>query len=710
MPGVEEDLAFVRAYHLDTDATIRVLVQRLTVAPDPAAASALHDRLRPFRAYHREHPFVTAPPDVLTGPIILGRQTSDNRPVGLTTEDLNLHGTVVGPSGSGKTTLLLTIARWLLTLRILLAVIDVKEDFGWLLREPDVMLIDEHTPWNFLTTPSFLTAAEHRAEVIDLFLARFYGAELQRQVLDDGWERAAQQGAFSLHEWHNAIINSGGKESPARAEARQSAARRLARFAHYRLFTTTTGIAWDDLLTRTFVVRTNAFDDLARFQFDLLCRYAFLRNRAARVNRLERVIVIDEGYELLSDHQDGIRSVETLPRLKQLAREFGIGVLTTTVTLRGTSDLAQASTHFLLALPPNNQDDASALVRMLGLDRAAAEHFRHRLHMGNALLRIGTWPDVIHLQVAPNTERKHPTPDDIAAARTRTNQLAPSIRTAAAREEDESTGWQPPAHTPTATASRDQPPREATSTPAIPVSSSAQQRTPNTSHNTLRPTPRQRIALNKHATVLLHDIGDYPYSLCSQAYRRCELLLAQGDRARGQGERLGLLCATRVTCGRGRGKTGVSLSLTAQGWEWLGRTPTKGLRGGSSVQHSFCVFELHRRIPGSLVEEYLGAKAVDLAIPFNADRHERLYRAISALTGNTPRLQDGDIIALEVEISSPARSAMRNAHKDAAAGVALTVLAVDDRQPERLALTLPSNATVLDVYALLDALRTTEES
>jgi hypothetical protein len=131
----------------------------------------------------------------------------------------------------------------------------------------------------------------------------------------------------------------------------------------------------------------------------------------------------------------------------------------------------------------------------------------------------------------------------------------------------------------------------------------------------------------------------------------------------------------------------------------------KGLRGGSSAQHSFCVFELSRRIPGSLVEEQLGPKSVDLAIPFNTDQHEPLYRAISALTGKTPRLKDGDVIAIEVEISQPSKTGLRNAVKNAAAGVALTVLAVDDRTPERLASLLPPNAMVVDVYALLDALR-----
>jgi hypothetical protein len=119
------------------------------------------------------------------------------------------------------------------------------------------------------------------------------------------------------------------------------------------------------------------------------------------------------------------------------------------------------------------------------------------------------------------------------------------------------------------------------------------------------------------------------------------------------------------------------------------------------------VFELSRRIPDSTIEEYLGSKPIDLCIPFNTATHELFYRAITLLTGKTPHLEDGDIIAVEVEISAP--RSVRNAVKNTALGVALTILAVADREPERLDLNLPPNAIVLDVYALLDTLRPTEE-
>src|SRR5205823_1212534 len=68
------------------------------------------------------------------------------------------------------------------------------------------------------------------------------------------------------------------------------------------------------------------------------------------------------------------------------------------------------------------------------------------------------------------------------------------------------------------------------------------------------------------------------------------------------------------------GKTGSALRLTPAGWQWLGRTPAKGTRGGDSVQHAFLVHELARRIPRSTIETL----SVDLVIPYNTADHAHL--------------------------------------------------------------------------------------
>jgi hypothetical protein len=327
-----------------------------------------------------------------------------------------------------------------------------------------------------------------------------------------------------------------------------------------------------------------------------------------------------------------------------------------------------------IALRPNPAE-ASRAAHALHLNEQQLQYVL-AMPMGTALGNFRRAPTNIILTIPHTTTEKEPAADMLLAARRRTE-------TFTATQTDQ---------TPPEPQQRDTAPRAiATATPTPPVLPPA---TP----------PQERVALGAHTARLLADVAEHPYTLCTPSYRRCHLRLSEGERAREQAQGLQFLRADRVTTGRGRGKTGISIHLTTAGWAWLGTTPTKGLRGGSSPQHSFCTFELARRIPEARIEEALGTgKSIDLCIPFSIDQHEHVYRAISALTGKTPHLREGEIIAIEIDLSL--KSARRNATKNAAAGIALTILAINHRTPEDLAHVLPPNATVVDVYALLDALK-----
>jgi len=693
-----ELLTFCQRHHLDDDRRIgaRLALIRAGNSTDAARAlTELRDIVQPYREFHREHPHVVVR-DGLDGPIVLGEQMADHRRIGLTTDDINLHGTIVGPSGSGKTTILLTIASYLLALAILLCVIDVKDDFGWLLRRPDVLLIDEHTRWNPLAPPPFLTAHEARNEVIDLLLARFYGAEHQRQLLHEAWEHASRLHAiFSLADLVDSLRELGTPREPAsRAEARRGCIARLRRFEDHALFTTRDdGIPWEVLLNRTFVVRSRAFDDLARFAYDLLARYAFLHDRHQRQRGLRRVLLIDESYQLLAANQDGIRAIEPLVTLKQLCREFGTGVITTTVTLDGLSTLSRASTHFHIALPPNNQEEAHAVIRVLGLEPDAAEHFLHRMQRGEGLLRIGSCPDVVHLRITPGMTNKHATPEEIAMARARTNQLArtprmvhllpaSSLETAAAKEEDEGTGQPTP--------SRESAPSSSPPSRVAPV---------------VEEIPsNKRVPLNTHCKVIMEDVGKYDLTLTTPCFHRCNLRPSEGERAKTTLTNVGFLESFKVRTGAGRGKTGSAMRLTPAGWTWLGKRPPKSTKGGDSIAHEFCVQHLSRLIPHSSIET-LGA---DLVIPYNGAIHVPLLRAIQIITARKIALNDGDVIALEVECSRPEITAPRNIARNA--GFALTIIAtLGETAYLQRTIGESDHLVIVDVLRLLDALRTTEE-
>lgn len=691
-----DPLAFIDAYHLaEHQPALNTSIALLRQASPSRLADSVRTRLAARVAshvrFHEDEPFVVAPPHVLNGPITLGEQVADSRRIGIETMDVVLHEQLVGPSGSGKTTALQLIANGCLREGLRIGGIDIKEDLGWLLRRDDVLLVDEHTRWNFLQPPWFLTPAEHRTEVIDLILARLFAAESKRAILDEGWIRASANHNFSIEDWISAIkAGATPRERASLAEARDGAVARLERFRDHALFTTHEGISWDDILRYSFIVRARGFDDIARLLFDLIARYWFLRNRSERRTAPNLVLLVDESYEVMSAHQNTIRAIETLPKLKQLAREFGIGVASTTVTLDGQSTLARASTHIHLALPPNNRAEARTLIDVLGLDGAKADYFLHRMTLGEGLLRIVSWPEVVHLRIPPGIPNKHATPEEIATARARTNQLvrtpsivhllpASSLATAAASEECESNGQPTPSHTPATSSS-----------PPSRVASVVENTAPN----------GRKIALNRHATSMMSDVAEHYLTLTTPCSGRCGLRLSEGDRAKTLLVNVGFLECHRVRTGRGRGKTGTALRLTPAGWKWLGRTPTRGTRGGDSVQHAFLVHELARRIPRSTIET-LGA---DLVIPYNATEHTQLRRALEELSARAIALNDGDLIALEIESTRPELTAPRNVKRDA--GFALTVIAtlgkIEELQ-QRIGET--DRVVIVDVLRLLDQLR-----
>ena len=95
----------------------------------------------------------------------------------------------------------------------------------------------------------------------------------------------------------------------------------------------------------------------------------------------------------------------------------------------------------------------------------------------------------------------------------------------------------------------------------------------------------RKVALNKHDAMLLEDVASHECTPTTAAYDRLGIHWTQGDRSKQRLLRLELLTAHRVITRAGRGGTSSVLRLTSAGWAWLGRTPPKGLRGGSSVQH-----------------------------------------------------------------------------------------------------------------------------
>lgn len=692
--GIDTVRAYVRAYALDAHVPrVRALLDRVERSGRERDLQELQDVITPYVTFHeREYPFVVAPRGALDGrPFVTPlRQAADGQRLTLDESELAAHVAVYGRSGGGKTTIVQQFAHAAYRSGISVVAIDGKDDARYFATMyPETIVIGPHTKIPFLEPPPWLSPAEARSLLIKPLKQTMWGGEGLAQVATESHERTfVNHVRPSLRDWcDEARAMTQRSDTYTRRDRCEGLAQRLHRCVEqYPGLGTPTGagIPLELLCTRPLLFSFGMHTEIEDYLTHWLLELRFGYNRAHNRRSLNTFVLLDESNLLV--HDKTIQEEAPLATLFPLLREFGISVGLTASNYRAVPATVRSSIFLQIATNLTDAREASEIARTFGCDQEQQQYHATRLGIGSAIARLGDrWKYPFIAQFDPLDYDKRVHPADWQAALERTNALARTERLAA---REESSGQQP---TPTT--------RSASASPPATLAPVVEKTSPNA----------RRIALNKHAGALMTDVSEHPFTLCTQAYRRCRVRLSEGDRARSQAERLQLLNASRVTCGRGRGKSGICLSLSERGWHWIGRTPTKGLRGGSSVQHSFCVFELHRRIRPSHVEEYLDTTAIDLAISFNTEQHETFYRAIAALTGTTPHLNDGDVIAVEVEITGGKRSAERNAAKNEAAGVALTIIAIDHKAPERLATNLPSNTLVVDVYALLDALRTTED-
>jgi hypothetical protein len=658
-----------------------------------------------FQAFHDEYPFVVAPPAALCGEIPTGLvQLADEQPLSLHWDELMRHIGIFGMTGAAKTTIAQTLAANAAGAH--LHIIDGKRDAEhFLTRDPSMLTLTPATPLPLLDREHL--GGEHTRLLIRTLRRALYGGEGLEQVATEGlaltYERHPRPTLVDLQRVVLGMERKG--DTYTRRDRITGLAMRLARiidaFPGWSTTPAGEGLDLDLLRTRSWYFGFTVHTEIEDFLSTFLIEYLFARKRLLNDRTTRSLVLIDEAVRFF--HDQTISGDAALVPTLGLLREFQIGCIITANNVRSLPETLKSNLYLQITLNLTDHAETAEISRTFGLTSAQQEFLNQKLTRGLAIARLADrWRKPILATFPPPTFDKHISAEEWTAAQQRTDSQA--RRPLAAREGDESTSWQPPAHAPTATASRDQPPRAATSIPASPVSSSAQHSAPDIAHNTLRTTPRPRIALNQHCTAMINDVANYPFTLTTPCFGRCELRLSEGDRALKRLLGLSFVETHRVRTGAGRGKTGNALRLTPAGWAWLGRTPMKGTRGGDSVQHAFCIHELARRLPHSTIET-LG---VDLVIAYNAEEHEHLNRALETLSDRTIALNTGDLIALEIETSAPRVTGPRNVAKDA--GFALTVIATFAQDLPSVQHLGADRVVVIDVLRLMDALRTTEAS
>jgi hypothetical protein len=658
---------------MDHDGSLtRILASINTNAPnagDIAALRVAEERLR-LQELSAAHGFLPLPNGVLTGPYDMAFDATTGTVVRPTRAHLARTTTISGATGSGKTTLLHRIVRAALRDGINVWTIDAKNDAQYLAVEDErTLIIDSDAPLNLLQRPTFLSAPEHQAVFTTVLARSLYGGEHLKQIIGRAFEALGPNDTLEDLARH---VEQGAAKNGTYAErdATRGGLLRLQRIGQLYpgLYRTRHGLPLEELFRRPMYLPVKIQTEVDEFFFAYLIHLLFLyqRSRAHRPE-LSHLIQMDEG--ILSWNRNPSTKIEGMPLLSYLQsmiREFGIGMLISTTSVHLLDPLLKSNTFTRIALNVTDHFEASEIARSFGLSDRQREYFQRGLTRGECIIKFADdWTHPILASYPRNTESKIVSPVAWETARQRTSALVPPpplpvILTAAARE---GTNGQP---------------------------ATVERPSPSAAH--AKAAPLLKIALNTHAERLLTYCARHGVAITSEAFRDLELHPQAGTRAKKQLLDLALIEEERITIRRGRGSTAVAIRPTASGYERAG-IKRHGTRGGDSIQHEFLVRALAQRITDARIDARAGTKACDLLIPYNSAHHAQLTTILTI----TPA--EGALIAIEVEVSNPDRTATRNIARNTEAGVAHTIIATTTPLRRKM-----PGAVIVDVFALLEAL------
>jgi hypothetical protein len=202
----------------------------------------------------------------------------------------------------------------------------------------------------------------------------------------------------------------------------------------------------------------------------------------------------------------------------------------------------------------------------------------------------------------------------------------------------------------------------------------------------------------------------------TEAYNGAGLPPQVGDRAKKKLEDLGYVKCEPIVARPGRGGAALAISPTPLAYERLNIKPPRTTRGGDSVQHEFLVTKTAEHITGTTIETALGQKSIDLVFRLTPD-HDRLLAWLSSnahyLSMERATIAHNDLVAIEVEVSDPSKTAPRNVAGDLDAGAALVIVAtmpkIVDLAKRALLTDVPTTllarVVVVDALQFLEALR-----
>jgi hypothetical protein len=604
----------------------------------------VHQRLALIHSVVAQHGFLPAPPGVVgRGEILVGAQKHDGSPVRRRLQAFSEHTIVGGHSGAGKTSFVHMICEQLSRAGVRLIVFDPKQDSAYLaMRTNDVLALTGTTIWNPLDITAFASREDLIATFLTCFARSFWGGETTKSVLYEALCVAfARYDTPCLADVQHCLRSLYRKTDPyLRRQAIENGDLKFSRTGtqYPSIFQTRRGIPTQTLIEHSVYMPVSLQTEADDLLFTFFVHLVYLHHRHFQLRDvLQHIILIDEGLLTWSQHTNNIEGMPLLARLHSMVREFGIGIILTTTSLRLTHILPRTNSTLRVMMQFTDGQEREEMARMLGLTPPEKQHAQ-QLGLGECLLQVGEgWPYTIRATFPPLPEGvKLVSPHDLDALVARTNRLAPP----------------------------QEPFLGITSDPA--ENNDVQRQTaPNTTSDNTAATEGPDVAVLAQSDIaFLRALASSPYEETVKTYRRSELSNELGDRARRRTSVLGLVCSAKVVTSPKRGGTSTLLALTDEGYKWLRLTPPPHHPGGPAVQ-----WAVRQLAPlNGAREARVGNKNCDLGVLCTPENTPLLNTIFAAATPtSTPvQIHQGQFVAIEIESSRAQRTAPENARRNGA--------------------------------------------
>lgn len=539
-------------------------------------------------------------------------------------------------------------------------VLDGKGDTPWMLRHGGVLCLDD-LEFSLIACPEYSTPTEFINRLLTLYRECFWTAELQQAVLLPVLREVVVLGrSVALADVVDRI------RLRDKSPAGKAAADRLESIslAYPKLYESTTN-RWAALHEISlYCPVVGAQTPATRFVtwLPIIERFAYLQGQRHR-DSVHTTVFLDEAQTSLSKRSQTISGLPPTPvQLLPTTREHGMRFVVATPSWTELDPLVLSQFQVQIALQPSDGRELDAITRSFRLTPAQAT-FAPGMQRGTGIGKVRGIEHPFLFTYQPFAQAKDIDAQTRNAARERAQRFGTSPNTSAARAEHENCAQQPAAISPPAS-----PPSRVA--PVVERSAG--------------------ISLNSREQEILTHTARRGILLVNELLDELRLHPMQESRTRKNLRAHGLVEEHRITVQSGRGGSALALTATPKAYDLLGIPKPHLGKGG--VQHQFFLRELRDHLAATL--EVQGADAV---IAYNTEKHERLARAVTIAPN------DGDTIAIEVEISAPGRTAPVNVARDQHHHVIIASLPKHVRQLR--AQITDARVQVVDILHLLAAIR-----